>query len=58
METYTRAEGGSRHKKISGKWMPDSSLAHKVIPKASVGGKKGPVKADHNISGIKAANEV
>lgn len=58
LETYTNAEGSSRHKRISGKWISDSALAHRAITKASNGGKKGPVKANHNISGVKATSEV
>lgn len=54
LEAYIRAEGSNRQRKISGKWMPDNTLAHRLISKTSNGGKKGPVKADHNISGVKA----
>ena len=59
---YTRAEGVSRQKRISGKLLPDEGpkvLPHKVSSKSVLGSKKkGPVRADHNISAIRAANEV
>lgn len=57
LEMYTRAEGSTRN---SGKRVPDSALAPKATSKGPVTGvkKKGPVKADHNICGVKASNEV
>lgn len=63
LEKYTRVEGGASHKKISSKLLPNEAppklVAHKVVSKGSTGGtKKGPVKADHKISGIKSAVEV
>jgi hypothetical protein len=51
LETYTRAEG---FKKIRS----DNSLAHKSALKTANGGMKGPLKADHSISGMKASDEV
>lgn len=63
-EKYSRAEGSIRQKRISSSKLlsnetPKKMLTQKVVSKISTGGKKrGPVKADHNISGVKAANEV
>ena len=54
LESYTRAEGSNRHTRSSAKSMADNSLAHKLVSKTSNGGKKGPVKADHTISAVKA----
>lgn len=63
LEKYTRVEGSVGPKKISGKLLPNEApqklLAHKAASKTSIGGmKKGPVKADHKISGVKSATEV
>lgn len=63
MEKYTRVEGNVSHKKISSKLLPNEAppklLAHKVASKTSTGSmKKGPVKADHKISGVKSVIEV
>lgn len=62
LEKYTRVEGSTSHGKVSGKLLPDESSrsrGHKVTSRVStLGKKKGPVKADHKISGVKSANEV
>lgn len=58
LETYTRAEGSGRHRKISGKMISDKAATHKATSKMTSGVKKGPVKADHNISAVKVAIEV
>ena len=62
LEKYTRVEGSVGPKKISGKLLPKEApqklLAHKVTSKTTGSMKKGPVKADHKISGVKSAIEV
>lgn len=54
LETYTRAEGNSRHKKVSGKWIPENVSLHKAVSRIEEK-KKGPMKADHS---IRIINEV
>ena len=60
LEKYTRVEGNAGQKKISSKLLASETPAKiKVSSKNGVGGsKKGPVKADHKISGVKQAIEV
>lgn len=62
LQKYTKAEGTVRQKKIS-KLLPDEApskiVSQKVVAKVLVSEKKkGPVKADHNISGVKSLLEV
>lgn len=55
LSKYSRAEGTVRQKKISGKLLPGEAPSKiKVASKE----KKGPVKANHNISGFKSTLEV
>ncbi len=63
LHKYSRAEGNVRQKKISSKLLPDEApskiLSHKVVSKAPMSDKKkGPVKANHNICGVKSSLEV
>lgn len=62
LEKYTKVEGSVAPKKMSSKLIPSETkpkvLTHKVALKTSGGAKKGPVRADHKISGVKSAFEV